>query len=105
MGLNLSERLNAVETICGIIDSCDMPVVLMGDFNTTPEAPELQPIRDRMQDTTDMDASPNAFSFPSDAPRIKIDYIFCRGLKCVRTTTINEIYADHLPILAEFELI
>ena len=36
MGLNLSERLNAVETICGLIDSCNLPVVLMGDFNTLP---------------------------------------------------------------------
>jgi endonuclease/exonuclease/phosphatase family metal-dependent hydrolase len=103
MGLNLSERLNAVKTICALIDSCDLPVVLMGDFNTLPDAPELQPIRDRLKDTTDLDSTPNAFSFPSDVPRIKIDYIFYRGMECVKTTTINEIYADHLPIIAEFK--
>jgi len=102
MGLNLSERQNAVETICGIIDSCDTPVILMGDFNTLPDAPELQPLRDRLKDTTEADSFPNAFTFPSDEPRIKIDYIFYRGLNCVSTATINEIYADHLPILAEF---
>lgn len=104
MGLNLSERLNAVSTLCELIDGCSMPIVLMGDFNTLPDNPELQPLRDRLKDTTEHDAAPNAFTFPSDAPRIKIDYILYRGLECVKTTTINEIYADHLPICAEFEV-
>ena len=104
MGLNLSERLNAVKTICNLIDSCDLPVILMGDFNTLPDAPELQPLRDRMNDTTDLDTVPGAHTFPSDVPRIKIDYIFYRGIECVSTTTINAIYADHLPILAQFNL-
>jgi len=102
MGLNLSERLNAVSTICGIIDGCDLPIVLMCDFNATPDAPEFQPLRDRLKDSTDKDSAPNAFTFPSDAPRIKIDYIFYRSLECIKTTTISEIYADHLPVLTEF---
>ena len=105
MGLNPSERSNAVETICSILDSCDMPAVLMGDFNTLPDTPVLLPLRSRMKDATDKDSTPNAFTFPSDHPRIKIDYIFYRGMKCIKTTTINEIYADHLPILAEFEFV
>ena len=104
MGLNPSERHNAVETICSILDSCDMPAVLMGDFNTTPDTSVLQPLRARMKDTTTEDSIPNAFTFPSDRPHIKIDYIFYRGLKCVKTITINQIYADHLPILAEFQV-
>lgn len=104
MGLNLSERQNAVKTICGLIDGCDLPIVLMGDFNTLPDSPELQPLYARLKDTTGCDEHPGANTFPSDAPRDKIDYIFYRGLECVNTTTINEIYADHLPILAEFKL-
>ncbi len=104
MGLNLSERQNAVQTICGLIDSCDLPVVLMGDFNTLPDSPELQPLRERLKDSTDHDAVPGDHTFPSDVPNIKIDYIFYRGLECVKTTTIHEIYADHLPVLAEFKL-
>lgn len=104
MGLMLSERINAVDTICRLIDSCDLPIVLMGDFNTLPDSPELQPIRDRLTDSTEHDARPGALTFPSDAPRIKIDYIYYRGLECVRTTTIEEVFSDHLPILAEFSL-
>ena len=104
MGLNLSERENAVKTICSLIDACNTPIVLTGDFNTLPDSPELQPIRDRLTDSTVYDENPGAPTFPSDAPKTKIDYIFFRGLKCSRVTTINEIYADHLPILAEFDL-
>jgi endonuclease/exonuclease/phosphatase (EEP) superfamily protein YafD len=26
-----------------------------------------------------------------------------KGLKCVSCVTVNEIYSDHLPIVAEFE--
>lgn len=102
MGLALSERINAVRTICELIDGCDLPIVLMGDFNTLPDSPELQPIRDRLTDSTDCDAHPGAPTFPSDAPRVKIDFIYYRGLECMRTVTIGEVFSDHLPILTEF---
>lgn len=104
MGLMLSERANAVDTICRLIDECSLPIVLMGDFNTLPDSPELQPIRDRLSDSTECDSEPGALTFPSDAPRIKIDYIYYRDLRCIQTITINEVFSDHLPILAEFSL-
>ncbi len=103
MGLNLSERINAVDTICKLIDDCDLPLILMGDFNATPESPELKPLFDRLQDSTRLDPTPNANTFPSDAPKIKIDYLLYKKLRCVKAETINRIYSDHLPILAEFE--
>jgi endonuclease/exonuclease/phosphatase (EEP) superfamily protein YafD len=31
-----------------------------------------------------------------------IDYILFKGLECIYSETVNEIYADHLPIIAEF---
>lgn len=102
MGLNLSERLNAVNTLCTLIDECPMPVILMGDFNTLPDAAELQPLRDRLLDTDALAEVPGTFTFPSDAPRIKIDYLFYRGLECTSVHTINEVVSDHLPIIAEF---
>lgn len=102
MGLMLSERINAVSTICCLIDGCDLPIILMGDFNTLPDSPELQPIRDRLMDATEHDAHPGAFTFPSDNPRTKIDYIYYRGLECIRTTTIEEVFSDHLPVISEF---
>ena len=50
-----------------------------------------------------LDSIKNQGTYPSDKPDVKIDYIFYRGLKCLQTETIQEIYSDHLPIIAEFE--
>lgn len=102
MGLNLGERKNAVSTICRLIDSTDLPIILMGDFNTLPGSPELQPICERLHDAACMDKSPVVCTYPSDAPNIKIDYIFYRGLVCKSVTTIERVISDHLPIIAEF---
>ncbi len=104
MGLNLSEQKNAVEIICKLLDEIDIPVILMGDFNTTPKDKVLKPIRERLKDTDDFNPVKNLGTYPSDKPEKKIDYIFYRGLKCLKNETIEEIFSDHLPIIADFEI-
>lgn len=104
MGLNSSEQKNAVKTICSLLDKIRIPVILMGDFNTTPKNKVLKPIRERLKDTDDFNPVKNHGTYPSDKPNEKIDYIFYRDLKCLKTETIEEVFSDHLPIIAEFEL-
>ena len=99
MGLSHGERIRAVDTICRLLDSTDLPVILMGDFNTIPDDKVLAPLFEKLKS---VDASEP--TFPSDKPEIKIDYIFYRDLECVHSETVNEIYADHLPVVAEFIL-
>lgn len=98
-GLAESERINAVKTICDIVDNTDLSLILMGDFNTEPDEKLLSPLFDRLKN---VDTSEN--TFPSDNPEIKIDYIFYKGLEYISSETINEVYADHLPITAEFNI-
>lgn len=98
-GLAASERRSAVNTLCNIIDSTDMPLILMGDFNTEPEDEILAPLFGRMNCAGDMHPT-----FPSYDPKIKIDYIFYKGLECKSSETVKEIYSDHLPIIAEFNI-
>ncbi len=97
-GLAESERINAVETLCNIIDKTEIPVILMGDFNTEPDERILTPLFNRLKcvDTRKP-------TFPSYDPEIKIDYIFYKGLKCINSETVEEIYADHFPVVAEFD--
>lgn len=104
MGLAKAERKNAIKTICRLIDETDLPVILMGDFNAEPDDKIFQPLRERLQDTDKFSETENNLTYPSDAPKIKIDYIFYRGLTCKKTTTVSEIFSDHLPIIAEFEV-
>lgn len=104
MGLMPSERVNAVATICSIIDTTDIPVILMGDFNTYPEDSVLKPIYDRLSDTDDVSDNKGMATHPSINPQTKIDYIFYRGLSCVRAETYCEVVSDHFPIIAEFDI-
>ena len=103
MGLAVSERINAAKTLCDIIDETEMPVILMGDFNSLPDDEILAPLFDRLEDTDSFAITPDAHTFASYKPEIKIDYILFKGLKCIHTETIDEIVSDHFPIMAEFE--
>lgn len=98
-GLAESERRNAVKTLCNIIDDMDLPIILMGDFNTEPDDEILTPLFRRLNITDTSEPT-----FPSYNPEIKIDYIFYKGLECKGSETVKEIYADHLPITAEFNI-
>ncbi|MBQ8574859.1 MAG: endonuclease/exonuclease/phosphatase family protein [Clostridia bacterium] len=104
MGLAKLERENAVKVISLLIDSTDMPIVFMGDFNIEPDGEVLGPIRERLLDTADISDSAKECTYPSDKPFKKIDYIFYRGLECVSAETLHEVIADHLPVVAEFKV-
>lgn len=103
MGLSDIERKNAVAKLCEMIDEIEVPLVLMGDFNTTPDDAVLNPLFERLSDTNKKSVNPEAFTYPSYSPEIKIDYIFYRGLNCVSAQTVEEIISDHYPIFADFD--
>ncbi len=97
-GLDIDEQKNAVATVLSCIE--DARCVLMGDFNVIPENPVLLPIRARMRDTAELFSAPR-LSFPSDAPRCKIDYIFASPDLTVLEADIPAIVAsDHRPHVA-----
>lgn len=101
-GLNPDERKKAVKTAVANLEKCRC--VLMGDFNTEPESRILRPIRRRMRDTAEFFSEPR-YSFPSDAPTEKLDYIFVSDDLRVLSADIPAIAAsDHRPHLAVIEL-
>lgn len=101
-GLNPDEQENAVETVVSNIpkEHC----VLMGDFNMAPDNQILNPIMQGLQDTAKF-FSTNKLSFPSDTPKVKIDYIFVSKDLKVEYADIPEIISsDHRPHVATIEL-
>ncbi len=104
MGLAREERKNAVATLCRLIDGTDLPIILMGDFNTTPEDSVLQPLFARMTDSDAAANVPNAPTFPSYEPNEKIDYLLYRGLTCQQSFTVSKVVSDHLAIVADFDI-
>jgi len=98
MGLHPDERKNAVATVLSHVT--DSKCVLMGDFNMEPSDEILSPIYNVMQDTAVMLDSAK-LSFPSDAPKVKIDYIFVsRGVEVVSADIPAIVASDHRPHVA-----
>lgn len=103
MGLAKQEARNAVQTILDTLDPTE-PTVLMGDFNLTPDSDIIQPIFENFKSC--MDLLPEGIcTYPSDAPDIKIDYIFAAGPCDFVSAEIPEIIvSDHRPHTAVIKL-
>ena len=98
-GLNPDEQENAVRTVLQSLE--EEKCILMGDFNVTPKDPILQPVRDKMTDTAEV-LKKALFSFPSDKPEIKIDYIFTsHDIKTLWADIPGDVVSDHRPYIAE----
>jgi len=103
MGLARAEAKNAVATV--LANTGSEPTILMGDFNLESDNPILQPIFAAYTDTATMLGDKTLKSWPSDAPRVKIDYIFAKNVKKLIGADIPQIVAtDHCPHLAEIEI-
>jgi endonuclease/exonuclease/phosphatase family metal-dependent hydrolase len=72
----------------------DGPTVLMGDLNL---GPELAGAPIEAAGFTRADAPP---TFPSDGPRISIDWVAVRGLEVVATEVPMVAASDHRPLVA-----
>lgn len=100
-GLSAPERRLAVETTLKLALT-DEPTIMMGDLNTEPSDPIIAPLFGRFNDTA---AGREKCTFPSDAPNIRIDYIFAsRDIKVVSSGVIDSQCSDHRPAAAEIEL-
>ncbi|MBO5199248.1 MAG: endonuclease/exonuclease/phosphatase family protein [Lachnospiraceae bacterium] len=101
-GLNPDEQENAVKTVLTSVE--DEKCILMGDFNVEPDNAVILPIGERLYDTAEQFGEP-LLSWPSDKPKVKIDYIFTsRDIKVTSADIPAMIVSDHRPYLAEIEL-
>ena len=100
-GLNPEEQENAVRTVIDNLEN--EKCILMGDFNVTPDDPVLAPIRERMKDTAEL-FDGEKLSWPSDEPRVKIDYIFTSpDIEVVSADIPAIVGSDHRPHTAQIE--
>lgn len=101
-GLNPDEQENAVNTVVANLpkEKC----VLMGDFNVRPDSQRIAPIRQRLYDTAELFDAPKD-SWPSDTPRVKLDYIFTtKDLQVISADIPNIVSSDHRPHIAAIQL-
>ena len=104
-GLNPEEAEHAVTTAVTVLREEALPFVLMGDFNLTPDSPILAPLYANLTPTDDLIHEAEKLTFPSDDPKIKIDYIFAgNGAVPVSAGVKQIVAADHCPVWADVEL-
>ena len=101
-GLAKSEQRNAVEVLLREIKKVDTPIIFMGDLNITPDNEIIQPIYAQLKEVY---KSGGPLTWPSEAPTMKIDYIFVsKDITVKSVETLEKVVSDHLPIVAEIEL-
>ncbi len=100
LGLKEPEFYEGVNTVYSLLKAETKPAVLMGDFNLLPDHPSLHPLLN----DADIQYLDTGFTFPSDKPDRKIDYIFTNKYVKVKSVYVPDlVVSDHRPIVAEIE--
>ena len=101
-GLSPEELRRATEAVKKYVHGSK--VILMGDFNMTPDNPFIADIKAILTDTADFFNSPK-LSFPSDNPDRKIDYMFVSNdVKVISSDIPDKILSDHKPYISVLDI-
>jgi endonuclease/exonuclease/phosphatase family metal-dependent hydrolase len=97
-------RKQQVTEMLAYVGSWSTPTLVFGDLNANPDAPELQPLLERLDDTWQDSAGPG-FTFPAAKPVKRIDYILASSHFRVRSASVpvTEV-SDHRPVVVELVL-
>ncbi len=100
------ERLAQARRLVGIFESEERPVILAGDFNSTPDSTVMQFLE---QQWTIAAKTGNPLTFPADRPDREIDFILFRPagrFEVVESRVIDEpVASDHRPVLLELRVL
>ena len=102
-GLNRDERDTAADIALDIARGCGTPFILMGDLNTAPDDPVYEKLASGLTDAAAFLGADDT-TFPSDGPRIRIDYIFVKGFTPLEAHTVRKVVSDHFALTAELGL-
>ncbi|OQC00883.1 MAG: Endonuclease/Exonuclease/phosphatase family protein [Firmicutes bacterium ADurb.Bin099] len=100
-GLAEGERKNALDLLIPIFRQHRKSLVFMGDLNLEPHEEQLKSISGILKDTAAI-SNKKYFTFPSDIPDRKIDYIFVsHDIKVNDIVVPLTTASDHLPYIAD----
>jgi endonuclease/exonuclease/phosphatase family metal-dependent hydrolase len=80
-----------------------LPVIVLGDWNMKPKKATWEKVNSLLTDVSEIAGKNVLYTFPSDRPKSKLDYIFVSDhFHVVSTNVIDNIPAasDHLPLIA-----
>jgi endonuclease/exonuclease/phosphatase family metal-dependent hydrolase len=94
-------RTQQAKEIMSFIGFDTIPIILTGDMNAIPDAPELHTLLTNMVDVLG-DRGINDFTFSATKPEKRIDYIIISDNVCDTSARVVKVVAsDHFPVMAE----
>jgi endonuclease/exonuclease/phosphatase family metal-dependent hydrolase len=101
-------RLFETQQLLAALKDVKGPLIVVGDFNDIPAGRAYQLMRYQFDDAwTETRASDEGFSYPTDKPSKRIDYIFFRStdrVRAKRAWLVGTQASDHVPVVADLEI-
>ncbi|MDP4508380.1 endonuclease/exonuclease/phosphatase family protein [Nonomuraea turcica] len=99
---NANERLEQVRAIQPLVGAREEPVVLTGDLNARPDAPEIRALSDTLTDTWPRAGAGEGYTYPVAAPNARIDYVFTSAdVQVESAAVVTSDASDHLPLFVD----
>ncbi len=98
---NPAVRRQQVSESLAIIGESATPVLMFGDLNAVPSAPELQPLFRRLRDGWP-DTAGTGFSYPAIKPVRRIDYVLAsQHFRVIFARVPDSQASDHRPVVMD----
>jgi endonuclease/exonuclease/phosphatase family metal-dependent hydrolase len=97
--LNALDRSVASSLTGSSVKLSSGPLILCGDLNAQPGAEEV--CRLLGEGLSDAGTVAGLNTYPADNPRIRIDYVFTRGVRVESVETPPIVGSDHLPVVVD----
>ena len=94
-----------VAAVLDAIDNVHTPLIVAGDFNTPPRGRVYRRIAHRLSDSFRAAGWGLGYTFRSDVPVLRIDYVFLGGgARATRCEVPLTGASDHLPVVADIAI-
>ena len=99
-------KMNVVELKGIVAAHAKMPIILCGDFNSTPDSKIHEMAKKFLADSWELIGSGVGSTFPSDKPDRRIDYIWIspESIRPIKIWVPKSDASDHVPVAGEFFL-
>lgn len=96
--MQVDDTLNIFSEVVG-------PKILVGDLNALPDAPEVGPLFEYLNDSWELGGGGEGYTFPVSNPHKRIDYILVnQGINVVNSEVIDTEASDHFPVITDIVL-
>lgn len=105
LGLNTPERERQLDEVLAYTAAASPPIVLVGDFNATPDSHEISRVLERFENSFALAGEGSGYTSPADGPYQTIDYVFVSpDIRVLSARVISSLASDHLPVVSRIDM-